>query len=72
MNDDTKMTMKEVLAYVGLSRPHVDRLRRDKKFPDSFGYTDSSRGKVFFWHSAIIQWMQSRTKRNLKPLPPAP
>lgn len=69
---DTKLTMKEVLAKVGLARATIDRLRREKVFPDSYGYTDAPRGKIFFWNSHIVRWMQNRTKRELKPLPPAP
>ena len=62
------LSMKEVLTLVGLSRAHVDRLRRQGLFPDSFSLTGAPRGKVGFIRSEMLDWISNRSKRILRPL----
>lgn len=62
------LSMKEVLKLIGLSRAHVDRLRRQRLFPDSFELTGAPRGKIGFLRSEILEWISTRRRRTLTPL----
>ena len=61
-------SMKEVLKFIGLSRAHVDRMRRKGDFPTSFELTGAPNGKVGFLRSEVLDWVSSRRRRTLTPL----
>lgn len=62
------VSKKEACRLIGLSPAQVDRLRRDRKFPDSFELTGAQNGKVGFLRSEILDWCRNRQKRTLRPL----
>ena len=62
------LSMKEVLKLVGLGRAHVDRLRRQGLFPDSYELTGAPRGKIGFLRHEVLEWLKNRRKRVLRPL----